>query len=197
MPIPLSINLFERGAGGIPTSQYVALPTLPNRYSHTITDRFGFESMSFSIPVSLDVAQDWLSNGVMRSVKVFSPDATVCWEGILTTISASIAQKRASASLERMANRVRCKYTTVLDTPGTTSTASNTTSQALYGIKDLAVPLDKATSTEAGYKRDRVLAEKALPRSADASEAKTGAQGDVTLELQFSGWYATLEWLMY
>lgn len=197
MPIPLSLNIYERGAGGIPTSQYVALPTLPNRYQHTLSDRFGFESMSFSIPVSLDVAQDWLSNGVMRSVKVFGPDATVCWEGFLTTISASIAQKRASASLERMANRVRCKYTTVLDTPGTTSTASNTTSQALYGIKDLAVPLDKATSTEAGYKRDRVLAEKAFPRSADASEAKTGAQGDVTLELQFSGWYATLEWLMY
>lgn len=197
MPIPLSINVFERGAGGIPTAQYVALPTLPSSYSHTITDKYGFESMSFSIPVSLEVAQDWLANGIMRSVKICGPDATTCWEGVLTTISATIGQKRASASLERMANRVRCKYTTVLDTPGTTSTASNTTSQALYGIKDLAVPLDRATSTEAGYKRDRVLAEKAFPRSADASEAKTGAQGDVTLELQFSGWYATLEWLLY
>ena len=197
MPIPLSINIYERGAAGIPTSQYVALPTLPNSYSHTISDRFGFESMSFSIPVSLEVAQDWLSNGVGRSVRVFGPDATICWVGLLTTISASLAQKRASASLDLMANRVRCKYTTVLDTAGTTATASNTTSQALYGIKDLAVPLDKATSTEAGYKRDRVLAEKAFPRAADASEAKTGAQGDITLELQFSGWYATLEWLLY
>lgn len=197
MPIPLSINVYERGVGGIPTAQYVALPTLPNSYSHTLSDKYGFESMSFSIPVSLEVAQDWLASGIMRSVVVTGPDATICWEGVLTTISASIAQKRASASLERMANRVRCKYTTVLDTPGTSTTASNTTSQALYGIKDLAVPLDKATSTEAGYKRDRVLAEKAFPRSADASEAKTGAQGDVTLELQFSGWYATLEWLLY
>lgn len=197
MPIPLSIAIFERGAGGIPTTQYVALPTLPTRYQHTITDRFGFESMTFAIPVRFGVAQDWLANGLMRSVIVSSPEGTTCWEGLLSTINATFAQKRASASVERMANRVRCRYTTVLDTTGTSPTASNTTSQALYGIKDMVVALDRSTATEATYKRDRVLAERAFPRAADPSEATTGDQGDVTLELQFAGWYATLAWLLF
>lgn len=197
MPIPLSITITERGAGGVPSSTAVALPALPTAYTHTITDRFGFESMSFSLPVRYDVALDWLANGLMRAAVVYSPDGMVVWEGFLSTISASFAQKRASVSMERVGNRVRTKYTTVLDTSGTTASASNTTSQALYGVKDVVTELDKSTATEAGYKRDRVLAALAFPRSAEASDARTGEQGDVMLELSFAGWYATLEWLIF
>ena len=121
MPIPLSITIIERGAGGVPSSTAVALPAMPTAYTHTITDRFGFESMSFSLPVRYDVALDWLANGLMRAAVVYGPDGMVVWEGFLSTVSASFAQKRASVSMERVGNRVRTKYTTVLDTPGTTA----------------------------------------------------------------------------
>lgn len=197
MAFPLFPCVFERGAGGVPTTTTVALPALPTRYEHTISDRFGFESMTIRIPVRPTTAQDWLDRGLMRSAIVYNPDGGVAWEGFAQSITATLGQKRASVSMDAIANRVRCKYTTVLDSPGTTATASHSASQALYGVKDMVVTLDKTTATEAAYKRDRVLTERALPRSAETSEARSGAAGDVTLELAFVGWYATLAWLVF
>ena len=71
----------------------------------------------------------------MRSAVVSGPSGKTCWEGYLHTVSARLGQKPQSLSMEEVGNRLRCKYTTVLDTPGTTATASETTSQGLYGIR--------------------------------------------------------------
>lgn len=198
MPIPLSINLFERGANGVPGGGFVAsLQGRTTAYQHTITDRHGFESMSVSLVVRMSEALDWLQPArLMRGVVVSGPHGSICWEGFLHTIRAQIGQKPQSLSLDPVGNRVRCKYTTVLDTPGTTASASNTTSQALFGVKDYIATLNKDTATAAANKRDRVLGMIALPRSNEPSEAATGDQGEITLELSFVGWYATLGWVV-
>lgn len=198
MTIPLNISIYERGDAGVPTSTFVMnLQGRITSYTHSITDRMGFESMTVAFPARLSEALDWLQPGrLMRSAVVTGPHGAVAWEGFLNSITARIGQKPQSLSLEPMANRVRCKYTTVLDTPGTTATASHAASQALYGVKDYVATLDKDTATAAANKRDRVLAMLALPRSQEASEAMTGEQGELAIELGFVGWYATLGWVV-
>lgn len=197
MPIPLSISIFERGANGVPTTDFVTdLAERADSYTHTITDQFGFESMQLSLTVTLDEAIEWLMNGLMRSVVVSSPDAETVWEGYLSTISAQIGQKAATLSLDRMANRVRCVYTTTTGTPSVTTPISDTASQFLYGVKDRIVSLNATDATAAGYRAAIVLADSAFPRSREATRAMTGQQGDVQLSLSFTGWYGALEWLV-
>jgi hypothetical protein len=203
MTIPLNILVYERGDAGVPSSNLIDdLRARANSYTHTITDQFGFESMQLALTVSLDEAIEWLQNGLMRSVVVCGPDAETVWEGVLTTISAQVGQKPATLSLDAMANRVRCVYTTVLSSPGVYPSAildgivglSNTTSQFLYGIKDRVVSLSESDRSAAGYRAAIVLADAAFPKSREATQAVTGAQGDITLTLSFTGWYGTLEW---
>lgn len=195
--IGLRVNVYQRGAAGVPsTSVLTDIAPLADSYSHTITDRFGFESMAITIKVSAEDAIDWLNNGLMRSVIVSGPDAETVWEGFLSTVSAQIGQKPVTLSLDGMANRVRCTYTTVLGTPGTTSSVSDTFSQSLYGVKDRVVPLDNSNATAAGYRAAIVLANVAYPKSRDATQAMSGAQGDIALTLSFVGWYGTLDWLV-
>jgi len=195
--IPLRVTLFDRGASGVPTNtRPVDLNARIDSYTHTITDRFGFESMSVSLPVTLDEALNWLSTGLMRNAFVSGPDLETVWQGYLSGVSAQIGQKAVTLSLDNMANRVRCTYTTVLGTAGTTSSISNTTSQALYGIKDKVVSLDASDATAAAYRAAIVLADLAFPKSHEATTAATGAQGDITLNLSFTGWYGVLDWLV-
>jgi hypothetical protein len=132
----------------------------------------------------------------MRSTIVSSPDGEVVWEGYLNEVSAKIGQKTATLSLDAMANRVRCTYTTVLGTPGTSSSTSSAASQALYGIKDRVVALNDSNATAAGYRAAIVLADLAFPKSQQATQAATGAQGDIQLTLSFVGWYTALDWLI-
>lgn len=197
MPIALALNIYERGDAGVPGALFVDdLGARADSYQHTLTDRFGMESMQVSLKVPLDEAIDWLQNGLMRSVIVVSPDTNTVWEGFLSTVSAQIGQKPVTLSLDAMANRVRCVYTTVLGTPGTTNSVSDTASQGLYGIKDRIVPLDASDAAAAGYRAAIVLADVAFPKSRQATQAMTGAQGDITLTLSFTGWYGALDWLV-
>lgn len=195
--IGLRADVYQRGDAGVPsTAQYGDIAWRADSYSHTITDQFGFESMSIPFKCDLDEAIDWLNNGLMRSVVVSGPDAETVWEGYLSTISAQIGQKVVTLSLDAMANRVRCVYTTVLGTPGVTASVSDAVSQRLYGIKDRVVSLDASDATAAGYRAATVLSNLAYPKSREATQAMTGAQGDISLTLSFTGWYGTLEWLV-
>lgn len=197
MTLPLKINIFERGLGGVTSTTLLAeLSGRASSYNHSITDQFGFESMQVAMTVSLAEAIDWLSNGLMRSAIVANPFGKTVWEGALTTISAQIDQKPVALSLEAMANRVRCVYTDVLGMPGTTSSVSNAASQSIYGIKDRVVSLAQSGSGPAGYRAAIVLSDVAYPKSRQATQAMTGHQGDITLTLSFMGWYGTLEWLV-
>ena len=194
--IPLSIQVFERGAAGIPTTQFVAdLRGRADSYEHTISDRFGFESMSINMAATTDEIYGWLQNGLMRSVIVYSPDAGVVWEGYLETINATLGQKKASLSLKPMGNRVRTKWT-INGVPVITTVDSNAASQSLYGVKDFVVSAGEVQLTAAAANANlRALNSSAFPRSVATTQAKTGSAGDLNLQLNFAGWYATLDWL--
>lgn len=196
MPIPLSIQVYERGARGRPST--TTIPELRERitsYTHTISDHFGFESMEVSFPCVLEEAVEWLANGLMRSVVVCDPDGRVVWEGYLHTITAALGQKPVALSLDGMANRVTCLYTNVLGQPGTSGAISDTDSQAVFGTKDRIVSLSEDTGTAATNKATIVLADVAFPKSREATAAMTGDLGEVSLTLAFEGWYGTLGWV--
>lgn len=196
--IPLSINIFERGAAGVPSTTPVInqqFLDLIESYTHTITDAFGFESMAVEGPATVKIALDWLTNGLMRSVIVYSPKAETIWEGFLSNITARFGQQEVSVSLDTTGNRVKVRYTTVLGTSGVTVTSSDTASQALYGVKDLVISTGETVAATAQSLRDKVLAERKNPVATNSGSAETGEQGDVRLTLTFAGWYATLDWV--
>jgi len=197
VPIPLNINIFDKGVGGVPST--TLLDNLGGRaqsYTHTIMATGGFESMQVSFPVSFDEAIDWLTNGLLRPAIVAGPEATTCWEGFCSEVSATFGQEQRSASLDGMGNRVRIKYTTVLGVPGTTATTSDATSQASYGIKDLILSVGSFTATAATQLRDVALGEHKYPVMTPATTIASGDLGDVQLTLSFAGWYTAFDWLV-
>lgn len=201
MGIPLNIQCYGRGDNGVPSTSY-PLPDLKDRidsYQHSISDHFGFESCVMSMHCSRIEAADWLTNGLMRSLIVYGPYGEICWEGFLETVTVTFGQKKASLSLKNMANNVRMLWTTLQGGPGDSpisATAASTLSQSLYGRKDYVGSLPKVTAammTAAGTKALNALC---LPRSAESTDAVTGAVGEITLDLSFAGWYAAFEWIM-
>ncbi|MDQ2995470.1 MAG: hypothetical protein M3R61_00220 [Chloroflexota bacterium] len=198
MALSLAMNIYERGASGVPTTTYVTdLASRADSYTHTISDRFGFESCRIVFAATPDEALDWLQTGLMRSLIVSGPDAEVCWEGFLETVTVTIGQKKASLSLKNMANNVKMLWTALQGTPGDTNstpTSTSLVSQALYGKKDYLGTLPKVDGPLVIAALAKTLAALSLPRSSEPSSATTGALGDVTVELTFAGWYATLDW---
>lgn len=198
IPIVLNIVIFERGASGVPTSTVkpIEIQDRITSYMHTISAAFGFETMAVSLIVQEEEALDWLNTGLMRSAIVYGPDAQTVWEGYLRQVDATFGQEKRSVSLDDMANRVTVRYTTVLGTPGATATASDTASQALYGIKDTVISLNQSTATPAANLRDRALTERAYPKMTPTTQIATGDLGGVQLDLTFEGWYGTLGWVL-
>lgn len=189
-------TIYEPGPGGTPSSTPAPALPYPQSYEDTTTARGGAESCTLTYAVSFDEALEWLSNGLMRSVDVYSPDAVWMWGGVCTQVEARFGQESRSRSLDGMANRVRCKYTTVLGTPGTTSSISDADSQAIYGIKDAVVSVGTTTAAAAGNAATRYLRQHKNPQSTPSTAAQTGDLGDAALVLHFTGWYHTLDWLV-
>jgi hypothetical protein len=130
-------------------------------------------------------------------VIVYGANADIAWEGYLTGVSYRVDDETISYTLDAMANRVKVRYTTVLGTPGATSTASHPGSQAIYGVKDLVQGVSTTISAAADTLRDTILAERRLPRPLQDSAIATGA-GEATQDvtLSFAGWYTTLDWIL-
>jgi hypothetical protein len=193
--LPIRVSVFERGPGGVPSSELVAsLHETMISYQHSISSQFGFESMSVSLVVSQEDAIYWLANGLMREAIVSGPDGGTIWQGFLNSIDAQIGQETRTLSLDGMANAITCKYTLVDNTPGTTAEASESGSQSIYGRKAMLITLAGSTQALAERKRDQILAVLAYPRARGTLSVATGDIGDVTLTLNFTGWYSLLDW---
>ena len=197
--VPLSILLYDRGTYGVPqtSGRYDNLRGRVEDYEHTIVDRFGFESMRCSWHASAAEALDWARGGhLLRAVEVWGPNADRVWEGFLYEIEVKIGGIPLVYSLADVANRLTVRYNTPTGdhSPGTTYT--NTASIALYGYKDRAMNLPTTTATGANNRAQTALNTIAFPRSKAASELGTVDDGEITVTLKFTGWYAVLGWLL-
>lgn len=196
--IGLSIPLFERGAAGIPTTNYhgIDLAGRTDRYEHTIAARGGFESMSVGFAADLDDAIDIFNNWLGRPTVVTGPETQTIWEGQLAEIGITLGQRRRSISLDKLANRLRCRYTDTNGVTATTSPTSDSASIALYGTKDAVISMSHVTSTTASGTAARALSQWKNPQQQPSTQIMTGDSGQVAVDLHFRGWYWTLGWVM-
>lgn len=196
--IGITIPLFGRGAAGVPSTT-LAVADLAGRcdsYEHTIAARGGFESMRTGFKADLDEAIDIFNTWLGRSTVVSSPDAMTIWEGILAGISVTLGQRRRSISLDKLSNRLRCRYTDENGTTAVTSPTSNSASIALYGTKDAVVSASNITATQASGIAARALSQWKTPQQQPDTQITTGNLGDVSVDLLFRGWYWTLGWVV-
>jgi hypothetical protein len=198
--LDLQLNVFERGAGGIPTTTLAAaLQARIDSCEFSIADKFGFETLTCTFVATLEEGLDWLANGLMRGGELSGPDCEIIWEGFLETIEVQFGQERRSASIREMANRVRVRYQTVLGSQGARPTSTtffeDTASEALYGKKDLALAVGNTSDgTEVDDYGNIKLAELRNPHAAPSSEVTSGDLGEIRVMLHFAGWYAATEW---
>lgn len=190
------ITIFERGIGGIPSTTIFTPPGELIGYTDSITDQCGFESLQATYTMTLDDALAWFENGLMRGLLITGPDADTAWEGFVSGIELRAGQETRSIALENMANRLRCTYTTVLDTPGTTAAISDATSIDLYGTKDIVTALSKTTATAAANLATRLLNIYKQPRPSGTITVGPGDVGDVQVTITGAGWYTTLGWIV-
>lgn len=201
MNLDVTPIIYQRGAAGVPATSAL-LPDLRGRLTAidwSITDQFGFESCTLTFTGPVEEFLAW-ADELGASLVMSGPDAQTCWEGQLTEVRATLGQEQHSRSLEGMANRVRVRYTAPNGTPSVYPTGgsglSDTTSQARYGIKDGVTSLDSATTADATALASRVLDKTRFPTRRPTSQATTGELGEVTIELAFTGWYGTLDWVL-
>jgi hypothetical protein len=188
--------IFSPGAAGVPSTSLLAdLRGRLDSIEGTATATGGFETCTVSLRCSRAEGLDWL-NHLMASTVVYDRDGLTAFEGYLNSVEFSAGQERRSRSLDGMANRVRCRYTTVNDVPGVTAVISDATSIARYGTKDAVIGLGKVTATEAANYAAAYLAEYKEPKANPTSTVSTGAGGEVALTLGFVGWYYALDWVL-
>ena len=198
MPIPLSITVYQPGAGGIPTTTVLA--TLGGRvddYEHTITNEIGFDSMRCTFAArDLVECVEWMNN-LGASVVVVDPEGRAVWEGLLFDVDVTFGRKTAAVSLDDVANSVRVKYAADSGVQAATSDVTSAASIARYGTKMRAINFSTSTATAAAARAAVVLSQTAWPRSKQAGGAETGAGGGgASITLQFRGWWHTLDWLL-
>lgn len=191
----LRVTVFERGSGGEPgaTPLVSDLSGVLSSIEYSIVNQGGFESATLQIPAATHADLDAYSAMLGCHLEITGPDARVAWEGRIVTVEATLGQVRVSRSLEGMANRVKTRYTTVNGVQGVSSTVSDATSQATYGVRDLVESLATATSTEAGYIANARLSERRWPRTRIDSEVATGDMGATDITLIAAGWYYALD----
>ncbi len=196
--IGMRINVYAAGVNGsITTNLAGSYSRRVQTYEHAISASVGFESMQWTFTGNLSEARTWLREGLMQSIIVYGPDTEVVWEGYITQVDVNFGTKARSVSLDSMANRVRVRYTTVLDTPGVTANVDDAYSQAVYGVKDYVESLNKSTSTDAGNAAAAILASMKNPRMQPTTAIQTG---DITsgaaITVMCAGWYTTLDWVL-
>lgn len=179
----------------------VALHTRIDQYSHSITNKGGFETMTVSFGCTTTEVLEWFLGGLGREGEVYDADGVLVWNGLLETIEAQIGQERRSVSLRDMANRIRVQYQTVLGTqgtrPSTTTFFEDAESIARYGKKDLMLALGNTSDGSEVDDYGAVMLRKyRFPLAVPSTSVNSGDMGDVRLTLTFAGWYTTLDWLI-
>jgi len=163
-------------------------------YQHTSTATFGYESATLTLTAAdLDEALVWTER-LLCPVLAYGPGADLIWDGYISQVELRVGDRTRSYSLDGVANRVRCRYTTVLGTPGVTAAVSNVASVALYGVRDAVISLGTLNLASAQALRDAYLVDHAFPRARPTTTLRNGdaTGGGVALTLTCAGWYATL-----
>ena len=197
MSYRMSIVLYAPGEGGV-FAEDTPLPDISTRvasYQHTISATLGFESMSAAFPGTLADAVYWAAQ-LMAGIVVYGSDGAVAWEGYLSRVEINLGQRQRAIGMDKMANRVKTRYTTVNGVAGVTVGANDVTSLARYGAKDHVLALPTTTATGAAQYEESYLSAHAFPVMEPTTRLETGNSDAVTITLIGAGWGTTLDWVV-
>lgn len=168
-------------------------------YSHDINAIGGFWSASIRLKDSLAVFDDWVERGIGRRIVVYGPENQTVWEGFVNRLTLRLgSSQRSIGPLLAVVNRVKLNYSyiaaggTNIGVRAETDWASNTTSQARYGILSKVLSTGGASIVTAGSLRDDYLRENAYHETSGDHDFGQGG-GEPTLELECLGYYHFLQ----
>lgn len=167
-------------------------------YRHTIAAVGGFDTASCDIALrSRDEGIDFLDKFIGNRVAFYVDNpAEPIWEGFINRMTFDAGGVQYTISLDEMANRVKITSTnpavSTIDAQ-ISAAANNTTSQALYGIKQENIDYGYLRSTVSQVSiRDTVINQRAFPKS-----SITRGQGAGLLHIEMLGFYHTMLWEDY
>lgn len=165
---------------------------VPDSHTDTTQALGGYDSATISMRSSKSEIESWLDKGLGRHIEVFSPSGVKRWEGFVDEISASIGPLSITRGpMLDIVNKVKVRYSDyTTNITAATASASNTTSQGLYGILYKILSAGKVSSTTATSIRDAYLLENAWPES-NQTIAKGG---DLTMTLTCKGYRYLLDY---
>lgn len=187
------IHIYQRPKRG---SGFLNRYTIYN-YQHSICNQGWFDTASGDIAVKSDSEGQYiLENYLGCFVAIYVDNAVLpIWEGFINRITFNSGGIAYTISLDEMANRVSVIYTGAANVMTQTAVVNNTTSQAIYGIKQTQLDLgaNPSASTQPTVLRDTILAQQAYPQRAIGQ-----AQGNANIvHFELLGMYHTLEWTKY
>ena len=174
-------------------------------YSHQITSIGGYQSASLSFHVNMNIAEDWVFNGIGRRIKVFSKFGNTVWEGIVDSISYSIGARSLSVgNYTSLVNRVNVAYSLrnpPLGTPDSdkyleTGWAENETSIKKYGVLEELFSGGSGYSQEMEVLRDQILLDNLSPSISESISTSQGSP-EIIISLTCVGYIKLFEKQVY
>lgn len=153
-----------------------------------------------------DLASDndlWVLVNLLRNKAEIWDRAQRVWWGYASSIQMTFSNGlRLTYSLDKMANKIRVRYSEVVagndyaGEPEWTTWSENTSSSAVYGTKETQLQISEATDEQAESYKLRAIREYAWPLI-DRDITQVGRQRTPRIDIIMSGWISTLEWISY
>jgi hypothetical protein len=171
-------------------------------YSHVIAADGGYLSAEIKIKANLDIADEWLSEGLGRHIEVKGVMGEEAWIGFVNTISVNFGNYTISRGpLTDVCNRCLVLYVPIIDPnadPPVTGTQTETIiaedidSQKKYGIWEQAISGGTLLDDEAESLRDVYLNENKNPATSHSPTIFDEGGSDVIITLSCRGY---IDWL--
>ena len=162
----------------------------------------GYWQLASTMNTTQSVGQEWLESGLARHVELYSPGASMIWEGFINSISFNIGgvSKTRGPLIGGVANKIKVLYTptdTSITPPAMGSQdkidwSSNTISQAKYGIHEQILNVGGGTATSAAHFQATALAERAEPKTSESDNLASSSVPSVSITaLGYAHWLQT------
>lgn len=172
-------------------------------YSHEILANGGYDKSSFTITDRQTKLEDWYENGLGRHIEIFNESLQKIGEYFVNEVKINLGGFSATRGpLLNVRNRVTAVYQTasyntnppIGGVQARTSTANNTDSQGLYGIREITLDVGEGrTQTEAEQVRDTYLQEYKDPETTES--LSPGAGSGPNVEVVCLGYYHLLDYI--
>lgn len=172
-------------------------------YSHEILANGGYDKASFTITDRQQKLEDWYENGIGRHIEIFNESLRKIGEYFVNEVKINLGGFSATRGpLLNVRNRVTGVYQTasyntnppIGGVQARTSTANDTNSQGLYGIREITLDIGEGrTQTEANQVRGTYLREYKDPETTES--LSPGAGSGPNVEVVCLGYYHLLDYI--